>query len=856
MTDSSAELGLIVGTKRQRAVTRSSSASSSTSSSAASQAATPTSVAVTESLDPATLALALRPDGLIDRAVVEQRMRTIEQNVPVGHPFWARAVAEWSRVFQFAHVRAALNPIFTSPPPVRDWETLVRVMWAVAPDCLAQLMRAWPDPDGPTDLVKVMRLFEDPSLPLPVRTAFDVNFTGARRAAKRARSSSGAGVPHPNESALSMEAILATPPRLIIRRAEETAKRASSDAAHALQRTVRAEAEAAAASTAAARLDVEVAGVRRVVYAIEPVAAAATQAVDELRGEVAALRRAYSNADPAAAAAIAAVLDGAERRLQAHEERSSMAERRVAATERALAAQHVELEALRQATAAADPVVSARITAAEAELARHREQVDALRRALASAEPAVTMAVRREVTAAETQLRHHVSLVEDGMRAEVEALRRAVAAAEPASAAPLATALQAAEIRLQLQEERASTSDARIVEAERKLKAIEERTRQEADALRGEVGARLRSEVDALRRVMSAAEPAAAAAIATALADAEARMHAQDTRAAQYEARVAAAESALAGHREELRVLRQRATSAGADASATLRRDMEALQSQWSAELRSVRDAIDDIGRRRGPEQPPPPRNPRAPAFYQSPDGDEPSASGGDDDDDDDDDDINAYRSRHECTPASLDKIEFYLRGPKAIHFWSGNGIGSVPHLTELFKIYWNKFIVGRLSGSDAAQASSMMDALVLACREYERGRLHPKLATALSESVTFMTTKAGYGAYKATVVSDLYRQNLLDPDYRRIVQAAATIVDRGAPRGRIGARYREAEDTRPLPDKHVKRAYSPNVRTRSASKETHPRQHRPPGGRGRGGTESGGRGRGQQQQPKTKTSA
>ena len=592
---------------------------------------------------------------------------------------------------------------------------------------------------------------------------------------------------------------------------------------------------------------------RRVVHAIEPAAAAATQAVDALRGEVAALRRAHTTAEPAAAAAIAAALHGAELRLQAHDERSSIAEQRVTATERALASHRVELEALRHAAAVADPFVTARITAAEAELAQHREQVDALRRALASAEPAVTMAVRREVTAAETQLRRHVAMIEDGVRAEVDALRRAVAAAEPGLVAPLLAALESAETRLRMQEDRASTYDARMIEAERKLKAMEDRSRRDADALRSEVGDRLRSEVAALRRAMTEAEPAAATAIAAALADAEGRMHAQEARAAQYEARVAAAESALAGHREELRVLRQRAAGAGVDTNAMLRREMEALQSRWTTELSTLRGAIDDIGRRQESERPPP--RSACPPVFNVPHADEDQlASDNDDDNDNDDTAMRACRSRDDCSPAvcSMDKIEFYLRGPKAISFWSANGIGSVPHMTELFRIYWNKFIVGRLSGSDAAQASSMLDALVLACREYDRGRLHAKLATALSESVTFITTKAGYGAYKATVVTDLYRQNLLDPDYRRIVQAAATIVDRGAARGRVGTRYREAEDTRPLPDKRPRHNSPPNARTRSASKDAQPRQQRPLGGRGRGGNEGGGRGRGQQP-PKTK---
>jgi hypothetical protein len=273
---------------------------------------------------------------------------------------------------------------------------------------------------------------------------------------------------------------------------------------------------------------------------------------------------------------------------------------------------------------------------------------------------------------------------------------------------------------------------------------------------------------------------------------------------------------------------------------------------------------------RAGPRRGQSPGNPRT---HRSDGGS--SASGGRDEPDDDDDDDENWAPRvpagwaKDTQSPQIDRPEFYMRGRKAIDFWAANGIGTNPMLAELFKIYFTKYITGRLSGGDAAQASASMPMLLLACRDRASGRLPSDTARAISDTVVYLTTKAGYGSYKATVVRDLYGQDLLDPDFRRRIRVATTVVngdERRTREGRAGgaldpavermmtrpnsrsaSRQREGGRRHTSPVTRVARAsqYAPQRQQRQQTQQQPQQpQHQPqqqPGGRGRGGGRGGG---------------
>jgi hypothetical protein len=695
-------------------------------------------------------------------------------------------------------------------------------MLALAPDCLAQLMRAWPDADGPTDLVQAMAVFSDASLPVAVRCAFDHDFTGAHRAAKRARGADG--MPHPVPHATPMDAVLATPPRAILRQAVATAA-AASTRVDAAERTLADHgAEIAALRNALATAEpAAAAAIRRELAIMEGRFAQGSNALRDdfallrggVRDEVAALRREVAEAAPSAMAAVATGLSAAEHRLRAQEARSLAADARVAEAERALLAQREDVDALRRAAACADPQVAATV----------QREIAALEARIAPA-GADSAALRGQMSALEARLAHEAA----SMREDVVALRRAMQTAAPADTAGISMALQRAEQRFREHEELVLASNARVTAAERAL-------------------SQQRAEIEALRRALSSTvEPTANAAIAQLLADAEQRWREAAAKALHTEERTHHAIGEA-----ERRIHDQERWASAADARATAteqalrtqREEIEELRRQAAAhrvELARMQLRRDD--RPRDDPAPNPPRS-HAPPFEK-----EPTISSATADDDDDDSDFDppsprrrhASRSRSTGRDVGIDKIEFYLRGPRAIQFWASHGIGVRQHLTELFKIYWHRFIVGRLSGSDAAQAASTMDALLLACRDYRRGGMARDTARALSDSVTFITSKAGYGAHKATVICDLYRQDRLDPDFKRVVQAAATIVDRDVARPSAAATsYVKTRVTRPIADARE------HSHTRKQSPSQHPNDRtatRAPA-RERGGRGRGGRGRG-----------
>ena len=810
------------GLPAKRAASVTSSGSSSSSSSSSLPAAPAAVLEEVPDLDPATVAVALRPDGLIERAVVSKRLETINALVPLDHPFWDRAISAWQRRFRFDRVKSALSPLFTSAPPVRDWAALVRLMLALAPDCLAQLMRAWPDADGPTDLVQAMAVFSDASLPVAVRCAFDHDFTGAHRAAKRARGADG--LPHPMPSAATMAAVLATPPRAILRRAEQAAEQAAAASAAASQRV--AQLEPVTAATACA-----VDGLRQTVTSMS---ATVSHQSAQLRAEIDGLRHLLSHADSAAVGGLRAALADAERRMQDQEGRSGEAVARVRATELQLARQQQEIDDLRHAAGQAAPAVAQALrrevlaleTSLSQALEAQRGELAALQRAALSGEPAVAGAIRAEVAAIEarvgrdsSEMRRELSALRGHIQADaaqrdehwrvIDALRANAAASDPAASA--------ANIRRELGTYLAS----------------------ETSGLRSEVAAvsvALREEVATLRHLIHNAGAQASEPLLTALRDAEARMQTQMQRSAAADARVAAAERALAAQREEIAQLREAAAAMEPATTAVVRRELRALEGRMHQRRPSPPRSRANRGRDRVRRRDGGSDSDATSAASEPDDSDEPP---------EDPTDCVQRSARHRTRDAEvgLDKIEFYLRGPKAISFWASKGIGSVPYLTELFKVYWTKFIVGRLTGSDAAQASVMLDILLLACRDFHRGTMPSDTARALSHSVLFITAKAGYGAHKATVVCDLYRQDHLDADFRRVVQAASTIVSRDAKTTPpIVAQYRSDRATRPAaPDRVPARERKPSASGRPNDRST----SRKPRERERGGRGRGERGRG-----------
>lgn len=214
--------------------------------------------------------------------------------------------------------------------------------------------------------------------------------------------------------------------------------------------------------------------------------------------------------------------------------------------------------------------------------------------------------------------------------------------------------------------------------------------------------------------------------------------------------------------------------------------------------------------------------------------------------------------SRAPIPPAQIDRPEFYLRGRNCLAFWAAHGIGTSEIRTELFKVYFNKFVTERLTGSDVGHAADAMRTAIDLCGDYAAGVLSERAATSFSEQVGFLTAKAQYGGRQAVLISSMQRQDLLDPEYRVLVQAAGRIARDGNDLGcsAVEKKYWRNELARPRDaDPHNYKSSSashPNdVRGAPASRapSPHPSQHgAPPAGRGRGraaqGRGRGGRGR------------
>ena len=489
------------------------------------------------------------------------------------HPFWKSAERVWSQHYQFTGLRALLAQLFESAaaPPARDWQALLVTLMALAQDGTAQLSRAWPDEDT-SALFNAFRVFSSAEVPEPIRV-HDIDFVGARQAAKRARTATGT-VLHPIHTAIPMDTILSTPPRQVLQRAEEAAEAADARARGAERRAVETARQLAGVQSEVLNLRqgvaIELGTLRSAAAAVEPIAVAAAQAVVSVREEIDALRRTMMSAEPAAVGGIRSAIAEAERRLQAQGARADQAEARAAATEQVLAHQQAEFAALRDGV---------------------RSEVQALRRAVATADPAAVAPISvaledaerrlraQEARVAAADVRHsHTERVLTEQRAEIESLKRHTVSADPAATTTL----------------------------RREITAIEARLGQEAAELRQQLldtRGGVRDEVAALRRLISSAEPATIAPIAVALADAEQRLRQQEAKAAHAEARIAAAERNVAGLREALRHAEPTSTTEG------LRSEIAAMESRLSRESATIRAAVEGLLRdpTRASHDPPPP---------------------------------------------------------------------------------------------------------------------------------------------------------------------------------------------------------------------------------------------------------
>jgi hypothetical protein len=524
-----------------------------------------------------------------------------------------------------------------------------------------------------------------------------------------------------------------------------------------------------------------------------------------------------------------ATLSSADARLRASEGRSCEAEARVARLEAVLATHQGELASVRRLAAVSDPVTATSLQRQIEHMeSRWSAELDAVRRAGGpEAAGAMAAAFRREVTDAEARVSDQTS----SLRREVDGLRVALQRADPSIVASLTATLRTSEDRL-------AAAEARVASADRRAAAVEA-------ALLDQ-----RREIDVMKRAADNSDPAAATAIRREIAAAEARF-ADDA----------------AWLRRELESVRSSVRRVG-DPGAAEQRAFEIERRVATAEARLVEDTANlrremvglrDVLTRPASPPPPPPRNRGVErrGRYTSDDGSGTDAS---------DESVGVRHRRERERPTTepedvgIDRLEFYLRGSRAIEFWSARGVGSSQTLTELFKLYWNKLIVGRLTGSDAAQAGAMVTVLLLACRDYANGELRADTARALSSSVTFVTAKAGYGAHKATVICDLLKQDALDPQFKRVVQAAATIVNRDAPRPGTYERYQRGRDVRPDAARSGRGSFaSPNgrpngqqrdmsnARPRTRSSSPRAQQQHAHGGRGRGGRGRGRTARGDQ---------
>ncbi|TAK26122.1 MAG: hypothetical protein EPO40_21505, partial [Myxococcaceae bacterium] len=645
-------------------------------------------------------------------------MALINESLPPHDPFWLRAEQEWSAAFHFRRVRAAMRAMFPEPPPAaRNWQALLRIFMALAPDGEAQLMRAWPDDEGPTSLAKAMAVFGSDAVPPHLRS-HDINFVGARRAAKRVRTAAGT-VPHPIRSAVPMDDVLALPPSMLLRRVEDAAEEAACIARGAQRRAVEASREATGAVRRVAGVQEEVADVRSqigvlrtVAASVEPVVAAAAHGLETLRLEVAAIQRMMVNAEPAAFAALSTMLADAEQRLRASEDRSARAAATAAATEQALTRHQSEVAAL-------------------------QKQVIALRDMLAVADPVVVEPLAQALRDAERRLRSQedrAALTERALRehgAEIESLRRAAAAmTEP----PAAMALR------------------------RQVTALEGRVGQDADEVRREMHT-IRDELTGLRQAMKSAEPAAAAPIAAAIDDAERRLRRQ-------EAQIAATNQRMTATERDLATLSHTMATTSPAAAEALRRELKSLETRLTDETSGLRDAIESVMRQRKSPSPPPPRDRRT-TFDAEADTPRHAAHGSPDCPPNDAPDASPLN-------ADMTRVEFFLRGEECIHYWMSCGVGIDAAITHAFRTSFNDVIVANLNGADVGHAKDALEASVGACAALAAGRITPDLISSIAKHVTYIIVKAAFDGQRAVKVANLMRQAEIPAAFRHILQASA----------------------------------------------------------------------------------
>ena len=730
--------------------------------------------------------------------MVDGRIGLISAHMSPDHPFWKTAEKVWSEIYLFANLRSTLAQLFdtSSAPPARDWQALLCTLMALAQDGTAQLRRAWPDDDIPA-LFNAFAVFGSSEVPEPVRV-HDIDFIGARVAAKRARTGTGT-VAHPIQSAIPMDTILATPPRQILRRAEQVADAADARSRGAERRSVETARQLDGVRHETARqldgvredvstlrqgvevelvnirqgVQVELGTLRSAAASVEPMATAAAQAVHAMREEMDTLRRTMSSSEQAAVGPLRAALDEAVRRLRMQDTRTDQAEARVAATEQVLAQQQSDLVALRDAMR--NEVVALRNLAANADSAA----ASSIASTLADAERRLR-AQEERVAAADARHAHTERAITE-QRAELDALKRIATSADPTTAAAVRIQIAAIESRIGQ-----DTAD----------------IRQEMSALRGG----LRDEVANLRRTIATAEPPSIGPLTAALAAADQRLRLQEARAAQVDARMAATERGMAGLRDTLR--NAEPTSATEDA-------MAALEARLTAKFQA---AVDTLNRNtaRTPFEPQPhtrfddhdpPRHPPRPHSVHPLDTmSEPDAA----------------LPMHD---ADMTRPEFYLRGDDCVRWWMSCGVGVDVAVTHAFRTAFHDVIIANLNGADVGYAKDALDASVSACAALAAGRTTSELVTSTSRSVTFLVVKAVYDGQRAGKVATLLRQAQIPDAFRHVLQASA--YDVGATSGTRQAPHALRPTLRPF-EEAAEVAPTNGRRARSTSRSRQPPTTRP----------------------------
>jgi hypothetical protein len=571
-----------------------------------------------------------------------------------------------------------------------------------------------------------------------------------------------------------MDTILATPPRQILRRAEEVAEAADARSRGAERRAVE---TARQLDSLRQGVTIELGTLRSAAASVEPMATAAAQAIHSIREEVDTLRRTMSSSEQAAVGPLRAALDEAVRRLRMQDTRTDQAEARVAATEQVLARQQSEMVTLRDDVR--NEVLALRRLAANAD----STTATPIAAALADAERRLR-AQEERVAAADARHAHTERAISE-QRAELDALKRLAISADPTAAAAIRREIAAIESRI--------GQDAADI-------------RQQMSDLRGG----LRDEVASLRRTIASAEPAAIAQIAAALADAEHRLRQQEAKAAQTDARMAATERGMAGLRDAFRNAESTSATDG------LRDEIAAMEARITARMQAAIDGllrnttsapVESQPQARFDDHDPPRHRPRAHSVHPFDTTSEP-------------DDVSPIRD------ADMTRPEFYLRGEECIRWWMSCGVGVDVAVTHAFRTAFHDVIIANLNGADVGYAKDALDASVRACAALAAGRATADLLTAISRSVTFLVMKALYDGQRAGKVATLLRQATIPDAFRHVLQASSYDVGarssaRHAPHALRPTlrRFEEAAEVAPI---NARRA-------RSTSRSHQPPTSRPP---------------------------